>query len=246
MLQQPEDWTVTEAKATERDTVAKVFPRMRSAISCPRAASRSEVTLNWGHSLGPPRSPRYLAGTRTGPPSRSGEGVSTSFTETHKTGTSPQVIPRLPQWDEGNQICEPREHYQRQMPRNSNPDPVTSQVRNSALQPGRKAKTAPASQHPPFATSQYAHAYLGWSGGNCIEKVPEQGESERGWEAGRGEMGKERKGIERTLFTCFYFCFCLSAGRSYRQLMKWTAGVPKPIRMSGCRKRRYFRDLPSA
>lgn len=45
MLQQPEDLTVTEAKATERDTVAKVFPRMRSAISAPRAASRSEVTL---------------------------------------------------------------------------------------------------------------------------------------------------------------------------------------------------------
>lgn len=46
ILQQPEDLTVTEAKATERDTVANVFPRMRSAISCPRAASRSEVTLS--------------------------------------------------------------------------------------------------------------------------------------------------------------------------------------------------------
>lgn len=43
MLRQAEALTVTEAKATERDTAAKVFPRTHPAISAPRAASPSEV-----------------------------------------------------------------------------------------------------------------------------------------------------------------------------------------------------------
>lgn len=187
MLQQPEDLTVTEAKATERDTVAKVFPRMRSAISCPRAASRSEVTLSWGHSVRPPHGPRYLAGTRTGPPFE--EGVSTPFTETHKTGSSPQIIPRWHRRDEGNQSRRLRGRYQRRQPRNGDAGPVTSRVRNSALQPRRKARTAPASQRSAFSTSQCPQAYLGWSGGNCTEKAPEKGESERRG-AGSGGNGE--------------------------------------------------------
>lgn len=57
MLRQPEDLTVTEANATERDTVAKVLLRMRSAISAPWADSRSEVSLSSGGSFRPPHSP---------------------------------------------------------------------------------------------------------------------------------------------------------------------------------------------
>lgn len=51
MLRQPKDLTVTEAKATERDTVTKVFPKMRLAISAPRAAAGAEVVLSLGRSL---------------------------------------------------------------------------------------------------------------------------------------------------------------------------------------------------
>lgn len=57
MPQRPEDLTVTEAKATERDTVAKVLPKMRPAISVPRTASRGEVLSAWARSLRPPHSP---------------------------------------------------------------------------------------------------------------------------------------------------------------------------------------------
>lgn len=185
---------------------------MRSAISCPRAASRSEVTLSWGHSVRPPHGPRYLAGTRTGPPFE--EGVSTPFTETHKTGSSPQIIPRWHRRDEGNQSRRLRGRYQRRQPRNGDAGPVTSRVRNSALQPRRKARTAPASQRSAFSTSQCAQAYLGWSGGTVPKKRPKKEKVKEG-ELEAGEMGKKRQVIERRLFTCY---FCLSAGGSYKPL----------------------------
>lgn len=58
MLQEPEALTVTEAKATDRDTVAKVFPKRRPAIGARgRTASRGEVALSVGHSLRPPCRP---------------------------------------------------------------------------------------------------------------------------------------------------------------------------------------------
>lgn len=56
-LQQPKDLSVTEAKATERDTVANVFPRTRPAISGPREKARSESRSWLGRSLRPPLSP---------------------------------------------------------------------------------------------------------------------------------------------------------------------------------------------
>jgi hypothetical protein len=60
MPPQPEDLTVTAARATERDTAAKAFPRERPAIGVRRAASRSYSALGLG--LRPPTARAAAAG----------------------------------------------------------------------------------------------------------------------------------------------------------------------------------------